>query len=274
MSTAQREATPVIRHGLACRIDGPHDAPPVVLLHAIATHSDLWQPQLAVWSSVFRIVRIDLPGHGSSAPPQTALTIADYAAQLRDALDDIGIQQAAIVGLSLGGMVAQAFALAYPQRTRLLVLAHTSARTEPAVRERWQHRLEQMEQHGIAAQAATLLERWFTAPFAAASPLTLAWLTQQIRSTSPDGYAAAIRAIQGLDHHERLREIRVPTLVVAGEDDTAVPLAAAAAVAERIPGARLAVLKDAAHLGNVQQPVVFTELVGDFLRKTLGVETP
>jgi 3-oxoadipate enol-lactonase len=257
---------------LACWVDGPRDAPPVVLLHAIATNSDMWLPQLGVWSAAFRIVRIDLPGHGASDLPEASLTFADYAAQVREALDELEIGRVAIVGLSLGGMIAQAFALAYPERTRAVVLAHTSARTDPPVRELWDRRLEQLEQHGLKAQAAPTLERWFTRAFAGASPMTLEWLARQIRSTSAAGYAAAIRAIQALDHQARLPEISAPTLVVAGEDDSAVPPAVAAAIAQSIPRAELVVLKDAAHLGNVQQPVVFTEVVGNFLRKNLSLE--
>jgi 3-oxoadipate enol-lactonase len=254
---------------LVCHVDGPIDAPAVVLLHAIATHSALWLPQVGVWSAAYRVVRIDLPGHGASDPPLQPLQMADYAAAVKDVLDDLGIERAAIVGLSLGGMVAQAFALAYPARVQALVLAHTTARTEPAVREIWQRRLEQFEQHGLEAQAAPTLERWFTRAFASASPMTLEWIAGQVRATSAAGYATAIRAIQGLDHLERLQAIAVPTLVVAGDADSAVPPAAASALADCIPGAELVVLKDAAHLGNVQQPVAFTEIVGRFLQASL-----
>lgn len=260
------------RSALACHVNGPPDAPAVVLLHAIATSSELWQPQLPVWASAFRVVRIDLPGHGASESPPGALSLKDYADLVKDSLDELGIARAALVGLSLGGMIAQAFALTHPQRLNALVLAHTSARTEPAVREMWNRRLEQFEQYGLEAQAAATLERWFTRAFAQASPMTLEWLARQIRGTSPAGYAAAVGAIQALDYEHRLGEIAVPTLVVAGEDDSAVPPSVAAAIAERVPDARMLVLKDAAHLGNVQQPVVFTEQVGEFLRASLGTD--
>jgi 3-oxoadipate enol-lactonase len=251
---------------LAHRVDGPADAPVVVLLHAIGTDAMLWSPQWPVWSQAFRVVRIDLPGHGASAPPQGQPVLADYAHQVCEVLDGLHVERAAIVGISLGGMVAQALALRHPSRTWALVLAHTSARTEAPVRDIWDRRLEQFARHGLAAQAPATLERWFTRAFAEASPLTLEWLAAQIRATHPTGYVAAVRAIQGLDHLERLHEIKVPVLVIAGEADSAVPPAAAAAMAERITGARLVVLSGAAHLGNIEQPVAFTEHVGAFLR--------
>lgn len=261
---------------LASRIDGAADAPPLVLLHPIATHGGIWAPQLPAWASAFRVVRIDLPGHGASAAPAQAMVMAGYAQAVFDTLDALGIAQSALVGLSLGGMVAQAMALLQPARVRALVLAHTSARTDAPVREIWERRLEQFERHGLEAQVAPTLERWFTRAFAGACPLTLAWVAGQIRATSDAGYAAAVRAIQQLDHLDRLHELTMPTMVLAGDADAAVPPSAAAAMARRIPGAELVVLEDAAHLGNVQQPLRFTESVARFL---LGVpqaraETP
>jgi 3-oxoadipate enol-lactonase len=256
-----------MRQRLAHHADGRRGAPALVLLHAIGTNSDLWLPQLGAWSARWRVIRIDLPGHGASAAPVGTPDLADYAANVRDVLDELEVDRAALVGLSLGGMVAQAFALAYPQRTAALVLAHTTARTDEAVRELWQRRLEHFEAAGLQGQVAPALERWFTRAFAEASPLTLAWIAGQICATSPDGYTAAIRAIQRLDHLDRLGQLTVPTLVIAGEADSAVPPAAAAAMAAAIPGSQLVVLPESAHLGNVQQPVRFTEVVGSFLGK-------
>jgi 3-oxoadipate enol-lactonase len=258
----------MIAAGLFCRVAGPAEAPAVVLLHALATHGELWLPQWPVWSMAFRLVAIDLPGHGMSPAPQAPMTLADHAGQVADALDALGIERAAVVGLSLGGMVAQALALRQPGRVRSLVLAHTTARTLPAVREIWDTRLAQFEREGLEKQVEPTLGRWFTPAFATASPMTMAWVARQIRATSPAGYTGAIRAIQGLDHFDRLGAITVPALVVAGDADAAVPLHAASALAERLPHAKLFVLKDAGHLGNVQQPVAFTEAVGGFLMRT------
>ncbi len=254
---------------LAYSVEGPASAPPVVLLHALATSRELWQPQVPVWATQFLIIRIDLPGHGESPQAQGAATLAGFAGEVAKVLDDLDIQRAAFVGLSLGGMVAQAFALMYPQRCSALVLAHTSARTDTPVKDIWQGRLEQLEKDGLPAQAAAILGRWFPPAFAEASPLTLQWIASQIKATSLQGYAAAIRAIQQLDHLDMLKTITVPTLVIAGEADTAAPPAAGALMAGQIGSARLEVLPGVAHLGNVQAPLVFTETVGGFLRDAL-----
>ncbi|MBI2726162.1 MAG: alpha/beta fold hydrolase [Polaromonas sp.] len=254
---------------LAHSVHGSASDQPLVLLHALATSSALWAPQLPAWAAQFRVVAIDLPGHGKSAPQPGISGMADYAEAVKDVLDHLNIDRAAFVGLSLGGMVAQAFALACPQRTSAVVLAHTSARTYPAGWEIWARRLDQFNQDGLVAQIPSVLDRWFPREFAEASPMTLRWIADQIASTYPEGYAAAIRAIQQLDHFDALKTLRAPVLVVAGEVDAAAPPSVATAMSEQIQGARLVVMPGVAHLGNVQQPVLFTETVGDFLRGVL-----
>lgn len=249
------------------QVEGPVDAPPVLLLHPIATNGALWAHQAQVWSATMRVIRVDLPGHGRSPLAGRVEKLADYADRIAEVLDALHIERAAVVGLSFGGMVAQALAVGHPQRVSALVLAHTTGRTDPAVRDLWERRLEQFEQQGMAAQIEPTLERWFTRSFALASPLTMAWVGRQIAATSPAGYTHAVRAIQQLDHLDALGKVRVPTLVVAGDSDSAVPPAAAQRLVDAIPGAQLHILEDAAHIGCVQQPVAFTEVVGRFLQR-------
>ena len=258
------------RASLYYEASGPEHAPALVLLHALATHGELWRAQIPVWSTRMRVISIDLPGHGRSPQVEDALTLAGYARHVTLVLDELGIQRAALVGLSLGGMVAQAFALAYPERCLALVLAHTSARTEEAIRNIWSQRLDQACAQGLVAQIPSILERWFPAAFAQVSPWTLRWIAQQIASTSLPGYTRAIEAIQCLDYLDQLPGIRCPTLVIAGELDMAAPAAVGARIAGQIQGARLVVLPGVAHLGNVQAPVVFSETVGDFLNAVLA----
>lgn len=255
---------------------GPDGAPVVVLLHSLATSSDLWSPQLAVWRCSLRLLLIDLPGHGASAPLPGGGSMAGYAAAVAAELDRHGVEQAALLGLSLGSMVAQAFALAYPARCRALVLAHGAAATSSALRDVWQERIAAFREGGNASVVPATLARWFTPRFVRNAPLTMAWIQDMITATSAQGYVDAIQAIQALDHSDRLAAISCPTLVIAGEHDAALPPAAGQAIATAIPHARFALLEGAAHLGNVEQPTAFTELAGDFLHSVLlpGVHAP
>lgn len=246
---------------------GPRSAPVVVLLHAIATDSGLWASQIPVWSQRFRLLVIDLPGHGASQPRPHINSIEAYADALAQLLSRESIETASIVGLSLGGMIAQAFALSFPERVRSLVLSNTSARTPPPMQTIWSQRRQQALDHGMEHQVAPTLERWFTPRFAERAPLHVERIANMIRNTACDGYVAAIDAIQRLDLLDRLPELSMPALVITGRDDPAATTQIAASIADKLPRSRLAVLEDAAHLSNIEQPVAFTEAVGAFLEE-------
>lgn len=250
------------------QIDGPPSAPAVVLLHAIATHHGLWAPQIPVWSTRFRILSIDFPGHGASEPRSQINSIDAYADALAQVLIKESIETATLVGLSLGGMVAQAFGLMFPERVRSLALCNTSARTPPQMHEVWSQRKQDALQHGMTKQAPATLARWFTPGFAESAPLHVARIAEMIESTTVAGYVAAIEAIQGLDLLDELPGLRMPVLVVAGRDDKAATPEIANAMSERLSDSSLVILDGAAHLSNVEQPVAFTETVGAFLEAT------
>jgi len=166
---------------------GPRDAPVVVLLHAIATCSELWAAQIPVWSQFARILAVDLPGHGTSAPRPQINSLDQYAHALAELLASAGIEDVSIVGLSFGGMIGQAFALNYPQRVRSLVLSNTSARTPAAMQETWSRRKEHAATHGMQEQVATTIERWFfscmTLPIA--WPMRRAMFASRVTPTTP-----------------------------------------------------------------------------------------
>jgi 3-oxoadipate enol-lactonase len=248
---------------------GPRDAPAVVLLHAIATDSDLWASQIPVWSQFMRIIAVDLPGHGASTPRPQIDSLDQYAHALAELLARVAAEDVSIVGLSFGGMIGQAFALDYPQRVRSLVLSNTSARTSTEMKEVWTRRKQAALTDGMNAQVATTIERWFTPQFREKAPLHVERVANMIRRTTYEGYAAAIEAIRGLDLLDRLGSLETPVLVVGGRQDAAVTPQVVEAIAQRLPKARTLLLDEAAHLANIEQPLAFTEAVGQFLRATL-----
>jgi 3-oxoadipate enol-lactonase len=248
---------------------GPRDAPAVVLLHAIATDSDLWASQIPVWARFARILSVDLPGHGASAPRPQIDSLDQYAHALAELLASVAAEDVSIVGLSFGGMIGQAFALNYPQRVRSLVLSNTAARTSAEMKEVWTRRKGAAATQGMPAQVATTIERWFTPQFREKAPLHVERVANMIRRTTYEGYAAAIEAIRGLDLLDRLSSLEMPVLVVGGRQDTAVTPQVVATMAQRLPKARTLLLDEAAHLANIEQPIAFTETVGQFLRASL-----
>ncbi|MEQ1579459.1 MAG: 3-oxoadipate enol-lactonase [Steroidobacteraceae bacterium] len=255
--------------GTHVRIDGPAGAPVVVLAHALATDLSFWDLQVAVWSRVFRVVRYDLRGHGQSQAPAGPYGFEQMVDEVTGLLDYLKVDKAAFVGLSLGGMIGQALALRAPQRLTALVLAETNARTPEALKGMWQQRIAGATSGGMETQIEGSLARWFTPDYRTRSPLTVEWITSLIRQTQPAGFIACCRAIENLDFLDRLTGVSVPTLVVAGAEDQAAPLANLQGIAAKIPGSTFVKIAGAAHLGNIEQSSVFSEEVGAFLKAHL-----
>ncbi|WP_343448460.1 3-oxoadipate enol-lactonase [Micromonospora oryzae] len=252
---------------LHATVDGPPDAPVLLLGSSLGTTAAMWEPQLAALTAHFRVVRYDHLGHGRSAVPPGPYTIELLGREVLRLLDDLDARRVHYAGLSLGGMVGMWLAAHAPERVGRLALLCTSAALGPA--RMWHDRAAAVRAGGLPAVADAVVARWFTPGFAAARPEAVAAWRAMLTSTPADGYAACCAAISTMDLRDDLTGIRAPTLVVAGTDDQATPVPHARLIAERIPGARLAVVADAAHLANVQQP----ERIGRLLRDHLAEET-
>jgi len=249
---------------LAVHIDGPAGAPALVFLHAIATSGELWRPQVEPLARRFRLVRVDLPGHGASELLPEGASFADYADAVADTLSANGVERFSLVGMSFGAMVAMQVAIRHADRVERLVLACCAARTPPPVAAMWHERIAAVERDGIETQVETSLDRWFTPDFAAASPQTLDWVRGMIRRTPSAGFVAAARVIATLDHMALLPALTLPCLVLAGAEDKAAAPATMQDFAANIPGATFATLP-AAHLANVEAPAAFADLIERFV---------
>ena len=241
---------------LAARIDGPPGRPVLVLGNSLGTSSVLWQRQLPALAGQFRLVRYELPGHGpaggefSPAPPGP-YTLAGLGAGVLAALDRLGVERALYCGLSLGGMIGMWLAATAPDRIAGLALCCTSAHLPPA--QMWRERAATVRAGGTGVIARQVVGRWFTPAFAAAEPDVIAAFEAGLTATQPDGYAGCCEAIAAMDLRPRLAAITAPTLVIAGAEDPATPPWHGAVIAAGIPGARLKVIREAAHLANVSQ---------------------
>jgi 3-oxoadipate enol-lactonase len=249
---------------LATRRFGDPSRPAVVLLHSIATSSAMWQPQIAALSASFDVIALDLPGHGASVPLAASAALGDFAESVLHTLERLEVKQAAFVGLSFGGMIVQRIAATAAGHVSALVLSNGVAFTPDPARQAWAERIAAAGQGGMATQVAPTLERWFTPAFRAASPDVVAGIGTLVGATPVAAYAAAAEAIRALDHRDLLPIILAPTLVLAGEHDTAAPVRAVRAIAEAIPGATFATLP-AAHLMNIELRDRYTAILTDFL---------
>ncbi len=247
------------------RADGPQDATPLILLHSLGTDHRVWQPQAEALAVRFRVLRPDLRGHGATDAPLGPYTIKGMARDVLDALDALGVDKLAVAGLSIGGMIAQSLAAQAPERITALVLVDTAMAIPPATL--WRERAATVRAAGVAAIADAVLSRWLTP---AAAPAAAEALRSLLLATAPEGYAAAAEAIAMADLTRTTPRLRLPALVLVGDQDEATPRASAEALRDAIPGARLRILPSAAHIPTVEQPEAVTGALLDFLDRALS----
>lgn len=244
------------------------EGPTVCLLHAVGLDSSCWGAQVAALASHFRVLRVDLRGHGRSDAPPPSYSLSDFGADVHALLRQLRAVPAHVIGLSLGGMVAQVLALEHPEDVRSLVLADTNSTLGPEARKAMVERGEAARRGGMASILESTLSRWFTPDFMQSE--VVAQTRKRLLSDDVEGWAITWHAISEVDTEPRLTEIRVPTLVITGESDLSVPVSRARAMADRIPGAAFHVVPGAPHMAPLERPDLFNPPVLDFLNRVCG----
>ena len=242
---------------------GPARAPVVMLSNSLGTRLEMWDPQLPALAERYRVLRYDSRGHGRSDAPPGPYTIDMLAEDALGLLDALDIERAHFCGLSKGGMVGQV--LGARHGARLITLALCSTAAHMPARELWEERIRIATGQGMAALADAVVERWFTESFRREPSIAVDRVRQMIIETPPHGYAACCAAIRDMDLRELIAAIRLPTLVVVGANDPATPPERAREIQDRIPGAQLEVIPDAAHLVNIEQDVAFDAALASLL---------
>lgn len=249
-----------------CRInvsvEGRDAGPTLVLSNSLGCTLQMWEPQMAALTKVFRVIRYDRRGHGKSDPGVTPYSIERFGRDVLAILDDLNIARAHWCGISMGGMVGQWLAANAGERFDRMILANTACYyPDPS---NWDARIKAVRDGGLAAIADTVMTGWFTADFREHAPQVVARMKAMLLSTPPAGYLACCEALRTLDQRELLGSISNPTLVIAGRHDASTPVAAGEFIRSRIPKASMTIL-DAAHISSVEQADAFTEAVIGFL---------
>ena len=242
------------------QVDGPAAAPVLVLLHSLGTSGQVWDAQAQALAGPFRVVRPDLRGHGLTEVTAGPYGIAGLAADVLAVLDALGIGQAHIGGLSIGGLVAQGVAHQAPGRVASLILCSTALALPPA--QGWRDRAALVRAGGIAAVVDAVMARWVTPGFMG-EPAAVG-LRQMLLRTAPEGYAGAAEAIAAADLTADTAGLRVPALVLVGDRDEATPPASARALCDALGGS-LTMLPGAAHIPTVEAADAVTAAIRDFL---------
>jgi 3-oxoadipate enol-lactonase len=248
---------------MAYRIDGPTDAPVVMLCNSLMSTLAMWEPQMPALLERYCVIRYDTRGHGqtdTTPGPYSIELLADDAAAL---IDHIGLGPVHFVGLSMGGMVGQQLAVRNPDKVMSLSLCDTAS--EMPTRAMWEDRFTTARAEGVAGLVEGTIKRWFVESFIAREPAQIAWVRQFILDTKAEGYIACGSAVRDMSQTHILSSIAKPTQIIVGRDDPACTLAASQVLHAEIPGSVLFVIDDAAHLSNIEKPEEFNRLLINFI---------
>jgi len=237
------------------QIDGPQDAPALVLSNSLGTNLSMWDDQAKALSGEFRVIRYDQRGHGKSGAPKGPYTIDRLGQDVIAILDNLKIAKAHFVGLSMGGSTGMWLARMAPGRFTKIILSNTGARI--STQDVWNARIASVLSKGMTAVIDTTLERWFSNDSHKRNLPAISAVRKMLMTTPAHGYAGCSAAIRDCDQRWGIGAVKLPTLVIIGTLDPGTPPAGGEEIASRIRGAKVARL-EAAHLSNLEKSEAFT----------------
>jgi 3-oxoadipate enol-lactonase len=248
---------------LNATLEGPANAPPMVLIHALGTSLHLWDAVAAALPQ-YRILRLDLRGHGQSDVPAAPYAMGALIRDVERVIDHFALKDCVVVGVSLGGMIAQGLAVKRLDLVRALVLSNTAPRIGTVGQ--WQDRIAEVRNGGLTALHDGSMERLLGRHWR--SNAALPALSQAFLKTNTEGWMGCAAAISGTDFYEQTATLRLPTLVIAGANDGSTPPDLVRETADLIPGSTLRLIQGAGHLPMAEKPAEFAALLRDFLAAT------
>lgn len=249
---------------VACRLEGPQDAPVIMFSNSLMADFSMWDANIAAFTDRYRVLRYDTRGHGGTVGPPGACTISDLVDDVVGLLDALEIPRVHFVGLSLGGIIGQRLGASFPERLHSLTLCDTSS-DNSAARAGWHERIAAVRNNGIGLVVEPTLQRWFTPAFLNDAPQRVEAIRRMMSRIDAEGYMRCAAAIAEMVQTDLLSAIVARTLILVGRKDMACTVEQALGIQSHIPGAALVVIEDAAHLPNVEQAVAFNAAVRTFI---------
>jgi 3-oxoadipate enol-lactonase len=238
--------------------------PWLTLSHSLACRLEMWDEEVRRLSERFTVLAFDSRGHGRSSAPSMAYTLDMVADDIAGLLDHVGAEKTHWIGLSMGGIFGLTTALKYPGRFSSMVLADTGSKLSDESVAAFKDRVATVRAGNMEAIVQPTLKRWFKDSTRARRTELMARVAEWIRNTPLEGYAGVSAAIPTVDVTQRLHEITIPVLVIVGADDKAMPLSLSETLVQNLPNAELAVIPDAGHLSNLEQPDAFYAALENF----------
>ena len=258
---------PLAGHRLYYDLVGPEDGPVVCITHSLASDSGMWAEQMTpLLQAGFRVLRIDMRGHGGSDPVAGDYTMKTLAGDVALVLDALSLPCVHYVGLSIGGMIGQAFAIDYGAKLISALWSDTPPASPKGAADQWAQRMNTVRQaNSLEPLANPTMERWFTDAFKPSKPGRWKQIRDTVAATTPAGYLGCSAAIMNFDFTAQLAALPVPTLVVCGADDPGTPASENRRLAELVPGDRYEEVANARHFPNVEHPEAFNRIMMGWL---------
>lgn len=247
------------------RVAGPEGAPVLVLANSLGTDARIWDGVISRLTQSYRVVSYDKRGHGLSDIPAGDYSLDDHLDDLFGLVDHLGIERFALGGVSIGGLIAQGAALRAPERLAALVICNSAAKSGDHAF--WTARMQAVLDNGVASIADGIMERWFSPQFRAERADELAGWRNMFLRCDAKGYAATCATLRDADLRESVGSITLPTLLVAGEQDLAMPVAQVQATAEAISGSRFEIFPGVGHIPSIEAPEKLSGLMLEFFKE-------
>jgi 3-oxoadipate enol-lactonase len=248
---------------------GGKDKPALIFANSLGSDLHIWDEVVESLADQFRIVRYDLRGRGLSEAAPPPYSAGDLSEDLIGLMNVLGIGQAIICGISVGGIIAQGAALDHPERVRGLVLSDTAARIGSV--ESWQQRIDLVRAEGLEAWKEPTMERWFSREYRQNCPQAIRGYATMLLKTAPDGYIGTCCALRDADFHAMAGLIKAPVLVLCGAEDIATPPESGRELARLIPGAKFSLIEGAGHLPCIEKPAAMAARIMQFFREVQHV---
>lgn len=246
---------------LNAEVSGPPDGAPLVLIHALGTSLAIWDDLLPLLPPGLHVLRLDLRGHGQSDTPPGPYAMGALIRDIERLMDHFAMKQAVVLGLSIGGLVAQGLAVKRLDLVRAMILSNTAAKIGRP--EQWQDRIAAVRAGGMAALHDATMERWLGRKWK--EHHAFARLSSGFLETSSEGWAGCAAAIAGTDFYETTATLTLPTLVIAGGNDGSTPPDLVRETAELIRGHRFALMRGTGHIPALEKPAEYAALINQFL---------
>jgi 3-oxoadipate enol-lactonase len=250
----------VIHH----EVRGAEGRPSLVFSNSLGTDFRIWDAVVERLQADYRIVLYDKRGHGLSEATPAPYRLADHVDDLAALLDHLGIGRTAVVGLSVGGLIAQGLAALHSEKVATLVLCDTAHKI--GTDELWNDRIKSVTEKGIASIADGIMQRWFTPAYRSPDNPDFVGYTAMLTRTDVDGYAGTCAALRDADLTESTRALKQPTLLIVGDQDGATPPDLVRSTADLIRGSEFRIIEGAGHLPNIEQPGAVAVLIANFLK--------